>query len=155
MAHELDPDEDVGLYDEDDGADLYEDDDLSDLEDTDDEEDWEEEWEAGPGDVDLYFQRNLHTFRVRLGSESTSVPALTGCVCFALRCPSVLGNLSWSFALWCIHAYLHTCTEFDPWCELCLLLPHVSIMHACIVWTAMAGLEGFLVGATQHATSMP
>ena len=37
LADELDPDDDVGLYDEDDEADSYDDDDLDDLEDTDDE----------------------------------------------------------------------------------------------------------------------
>ena len=63
LAHELDPDTDVGLYDEDDdGFASHDDENLPDLEDTEDEEDWAEEWEAG-GAVNDY-QRNLNKFRV-------------------------------------------------------------------------------------------
>ncbi|KAL3131291.1 hypothetical protein ABBQ38_000584 [Trebouxia sp. C0009 RCD-2024] len=67
LADELDPDDDVGLYDEDDEADSYNDDGLEDLEDTEDEEGSDDEW--GAGGVDYYqgnshYQRNLHGFRI-------------------------------------------------------------------------------------------
>ena len=67
LANELDPDDDVGLYNHyEDGDGFISDEGLADLEHTDSEEEWEEEeWVEGwgPGAANDY-QRNLMRFRV-------------------------------------------------------------------------------------------
>lgn len=61
LGHELDPDNDVGLYEDDDDDEGFISDDFADLEDTEDEEDWDEEWGPAAGNE---FARNLIHFRV-------------------------------------------------------------------------------------------
>lgn len=63
LGHELDPHDDVGLYDDFEDDEGFMSDEFEDLEDTEDEEEWDEEWGPAAGND---FERNLTRFRVNV-----------------------------------------------------------------------------------------